>query len=102
MMNVLRQLHLNYPELEMVSIDVWIVFGETPELLQNFVDSNNYDWAFGYDDASGTLYMEYIGQQGIPLIILLDENGNIYYTKPGYLNGYTDYTMLSEKIEELI
>lgn len=101
MMSVLKQLSLDYPEVEIVSIDVSIVPGETPTLLREFVDYYSYDWTFGFDDNSGTLYYKY-ASGGVPLIHILDKNGNIYYTKNGYLDGYTDYLMLAEKIDELL
>ena len=59
------------------------------------------DWTFGYDDMRGTLYYKY-ASGGVPLIHILNKNGNIYYTKNGYLDSYSDYYELSEKIEELI
>lgn len=107
MMFVLKQISENYKgKIEIVSINVWIVLGETPQLLQDFVDyykeyNVDLDWTFGYDDSSGTLYYRY-ASKGVPLIHILDENGNIYYTKNGYLDGYSDYNELSKKIDELI
>jgi len=107
MMLVLRDISEHYKDqIEIVSIDVWIVLGETPELLREFVDyykenGVDLDWTFGYDDASGTLFTKYAGN-GVPLVLVLDKDGNIYYTKEGYLDGYSDYDILAEKIDDLI
>ncbi|MEE9572723.1 MAG: hypothetical protein V3W20_06745, partial [Candidatus Neomarinimicrobiota bacterium] len=54
-------------------------------------------WLIGYDDSEGTLYYKY-GQNGIPYILILDKNGNIYYSNP----GYADYYSITEKLDELI
>lgn len=54
-------------------------------------------WVIGYDDSEGTLYYKY-GQKGIPYILILDKNGNIYYSNP----GYTRYYHITEKLDELI
>ena len=108
MMLVLKNISENYKDkVEIVSIDVWITLGETPQLLQEFVnyykDNNvDLDWTFGYDDPSGTLYNKYAYTKGVPLIYILDENGNIYYTKNGYIDGTSDYNELSGKLDELI
>ena len=107
MMMVLKQLSEDYPdELEIVSIDVWIVLGETSETLQQFInlfkqEGVDLDWTFGVDDKSGTLYYKY-ASSGVPIIYILDENGNIYYTRNGYKDGYSDYLEFKEKIDELL
>ena len=108
MMYVLKQLSVDYPEIEIVSIDVWIVLGETSNTLQQMINlysqqDVDLDWTFGYDDPSGTLFYKYnIDENGVPLIHILDKNGNIYYTKKGYIDGYTDYSILKQEIEKLI
>jgi thiol-disulfide isomerase/thioredoxin len=108
MMIVLKQISEDYRDkIEIVSIDVWIVLGETPGTLQQMLDlfeqqGINLDWTFGYDDTNGTLFHKYASQEGVPIIHILDENGNIYYTKNGYLDAYSDYYELSEKIDELL
>lgn len=107
MMRVLKDLSENYKDqIEIVSIDVWIALGETPELLREFVDyykenGVDLDWTFGYDDPSGTLFTKY-ASSGIPLVLVIDKDGNIYYTKEGYLDGSSDYAVLAEKIDNLI
>jgi len=55
------------------------------------------NWVFGYDDSSGTLYDNY-GKNGIPYLLILDKNGNIYYSNI----GYTSYDSLADKLDELI
>ena len=88
--------------LEIISIDVWIIQGETANLVKQFLSDAeeqdvSFDWVFGVDDVSGTLYFKY-ADSGVPMLYLLDENGNIYYTKA----GYTEYSVLAEKIDELM
>ena len=91
--------------VELVSINVWISLGETPELVEEFLiyfrDQLNIDldWTFGVDDEAGTIFKQYIPEgSGVPTIYILDKNGNIYYSNA----GYTDYSILSGKLEELI
>jgi thiol-disulfide isomerase/thioredoxin len=101
----LHQIYHNYSKknLEIISINVWIILGESSNLLQQLIDlfktelDVDLDWTFGVDDAKGTLYFEY-ANQGVPALYLLDENGNIYYT----FQGYTSYYELVDKIDELI
>ena len=114
-------------ELEIVSINVWVVSGENAELVQSLKeafscatpcqvenefpnlylsylkiyyskpDGINLDWTFGLDDSSGTLYFKY-ASEGVPTLYILDKNGNIYYTKA----SYTEYSILKNKLDELI
>lgn len=91
--------------VEIVSINVWISLGETSELVEEFLIyfrdqlQINLDWTFGVDDDEGTIFNKYIPEgSGVPTIYILDKNGNIYYSNA----GYTDYSILSGKLEELI
>jgi thiol-disulfide isomerase/thioredoxin len=91
-------------DFEIISIDVWIVFGETADLVEDFIQQYAnleepvyLDWAFGVDDSSGILYFKY-AENGVPMLYILDKNGNIYYSKA----GYTDYSTLKNKIDELL
>ncbi len=91
--------------LKMVSIDVWIVFGETTSLVNEFIDAFkqnvniDLDWTIGVDDTDGTLFNRYVPEgQGIPMLYILDENGNIYYSH----SGYVEYSTLSVKLDELL
>ena len=113
-------------DLVIISIYVWM-FRETVEDINNLLDAYScvspcdaeegftqislrdskqdygkqngmeLKWVIGYDDSEGTLYYKY-GQNGIPYILILDKNGNIYYSNP----GYTDYYSITEKLDELI
>ena len=101
---VLEQLYDEYKNdgLEIVSIDVWIISGETIDIMHQFIQAFqqqglDLDWLFGVDDTSGTLYYKY-ADSGVPMLYLLDKNGNIYYTKA----GYTEYSVLAGKIDELL
>lgn len=105
---VLNELYENYSikGFEIVSIDVWVIQGETAETMQNLINAYRtqlgvyLNWTFGLDDKEGTLYYKYVNPKGggVPCLYLLDKNGNIYYSKA----GFTNYSTLAEKIEELI
>ena len=103
---VLQEIFNQYKnkDVVVVSIDVWIVLGETVDTLNSLINAyrnleNPYplDWTFGVDDSTGTLYNKY-ATEGVPMLYMLDKNGNIYYQKP----GYTEYSVLSEKLNELL
>lgn len=104
-MMVLHQISENYSHdtLQIISIDVWISLGETPEYLQGLIDAFktqlgiDLDWTFGVDDETGTLFNKY-APEGVPMLYILDKNGNIYYT----FSGYTPYSEITKKLDELI
>ena len=125
----LEQIYNEYSndDLEIISIFVWMILGETLQDINNLIDAyecsspcdaenlfsqislreaKNYfnkedglelKWVIGYDDSEGTLYENY-GKNGVPYLVILDKNGNIYYSNA----GYTDYKSLAEKLNELI
>jgi len=105
-MLVLTQIYEDYKQknLEIVSINVWIVTGETPELVEQFITEAReqgvyLNWTFGVDDTMGTLFYKYIpADAGVPMVYILGKNGNIYYSNA----GYTDYLALTGKLDELI
>ena len=101
-MLVLTQIYEDYTQIEIISIDVWIALGETPASVEQFVSSAKeygvyLNWTFGVDDTAGTLFNKY-ASNGVPMLYLFDKNGNIYYSKA----GYTEYSELAGKIDELI
>jgi len=61
-------------------------------------DGLNLDWTFGLDNAQGTVVSTYTTQGQVPRIVIFDENGNIYYS----FSGYTDYSVIADKLDELI
>ena len=113
--------------VEIVSIDVWVINGESAqnvyELIEAFrcsspcdyenqyshlyirdlkeylgkTDGLDIGWIFGLDDISGTLIYKY-QINAVPTLMILDKNGNIYYSQ----SGYTGYSVLAEKINEII
>jgi thiol-disulfide isomerase/thioredoxin len=105
-MLVLTQIYEEYKQknLEIVSINVWIVSGETSELVEQFIAEAKgqgvyLNWTFGVDDSMGTLFYKFIpADAGVPMVYILDKNGNIYYSNV----GYTDYSELTGIIDELI
>lgn len=114
-------------DLVILSVFVWMVLGETVQDIHDIIeayrcvspcdaeddfsyislrdakayfgkqDGLELNWVFGYDDPSGTLYFKY-AKDGIPYLLILDKNGNIYYSNA----GYTGYYSLTEKLDELI
>jgi len=105
-MLVLTQIYENYQDsnLEIISIDVWIMppYSETPELVEQFISNAReqevyLNWTFGVDDISGTLLLKY-ANEGVPMMYLLDKNGNVYNS----FLGYTEYPVISKELDELI
>lgn len=101
----LEKLSKNYSsdDLTIISIDVWVVYGEDANLLEEYITylTEEFDldisWVFGLDDSNGTIFYQH-ASGGVPTIYILDKNGNIYYSHVGYI----DYSTLSSKIEELL
>ena len=101
----LYELYQDYSknEFEIISIDVWVITGETAQtmnsLLDAFKEQLNMDlnWTFGLDDKEGTLYFKY-ADVGVPQMYILDKNGNIKHD----LQGYKDYSFLVEKLNEML
>ena len=103
-MLVLDEIYDEYKgsNFDLISIDVWME-SESPELIEQFIQEYkdemdiDLDWIFGYDDAEGTLLNKY-ANTGVPTLIILDKKGNIYYQNA----GYTEYSYLADKIDELL
>lgn len=101
----LKKIAENYSseEVTIMSIDVWVIRGETAEYLQSYIDyfrtelDVELDWVFGLDDEEGSLLYEY-ANQGVPTLYIFDKNGNIYYPHVGLV----DYSTLVSKIDELL
>lgn len=101
----LHKIYENYSQydFEIVSIDVWVISGETAQTMNSLLDAYNeqlnmnLEWTFGLDDKAGTLYFKY-ADSGVPRMYILDENGNIKHD----LQGYKDYSFLSEKLNEML
>jgi len=101
----LKEISNNYSKNQVViiSIDVWISLGETPELVSGLIDAFKQqvdielDWTFGVDDINGTIANKY-APEGVPTLYIIDENGNIYYSHV----GYEDYATLASKLDELL
>ena len=101
----LKKIEENYSRNQVIilSIDVWIQQGETPELIQNYISAfkqqANIDlnWTFGMDDRQGTIAKVY-AKNGVPTLYIIDEKGNIYYSH----FGYEPYSTLKIKIDELL
>ncbi len=100
---ILHSIYENYSQedIEIISIDVWVQNGETAglvkQLIQEYKDQVglSLDWIFGLDDNEGTIFNKYTNG-AVPTLILLDRNGNIYYT----FTGITEYSEIARKIDE--
>ncbi len=101
----LKKISENYSaeQLTIISINVWVYYGETASLVQELIDAFHeqvnieLDWTFGLDDASGSIFNNYT-QGGVPTIHIIDKNGNLYES----YYSYTPYSTLTEKIDELL
>jgi len=88
-------------DIEIISIDIYSY--ETEEYLQSYIDwyaENNegeLDWTFG-KDKTGEIASDYVPGGGVPKINIIDQNGNIYYTKV----GYTEFSVLAEQLDKLL
>lgn len=71
--------------VEIVSLSIWVEqpgFGETVEDLKAFQERWGADWTFGVPDDTLSLVVKY-NVQFPPFKILLDEDGNVVWTKAG-------------------
>ncbi|MFH1101701.1 MAG: TlpA disulfide reductase family protein [Methanobacteriota archaeon] len=101
----LEQINKNYSreDVRIISIDVWITYGETPQMLQENLSlartyfQVNLNWTFCVDDTQGSIEKEY-ALDGVPSLYILDREGNIYYSHI----GYEPYSTLKIKIDELL
>ena len=101
----LEKVNENYSnnDVRIISIDVWITYGETLQMLQeNLSIARIYlpahlNWTFGIDDSQGSIEKKY-AQEGVPSLYILDREGNIYYSHI----GYEPYSTLKIKIDELL
>lgn len=98
---VLYQIHQNYTNLTIVSIDVWTSQGETIQDIQrlknDYHDQYNMtlDWTFALDDSQGTLGHRF--GTTVPNLYLYTKQGNLYYTHL----GYEDYTTLATQVDHI-
>ncbi len=100
-MPALKSVSENYTEIIIISIDVYQY--ETEAYLQSFIDAFDrelgmkLDWIFGMD-SDGSIAKDYVPDGGVPKVVLIDENGNIYHS----FSGYTQYPEISKKLDKLI
>ena len=103
-MPVLKYVSENYSrfDLAIISIDVYLY--ETEEYLQSFIDAFKEELDIGLDwifcmDSNGDISKDYIGvNEGVPKLVLIDQNGNIYYE----FMGYTQYSEIKNKLNEIV
>ncbi len=101
----LKKISENYSEdqLTILSIDVWVQYGESASLVQELIDAFReqagieLDWTFGLDDASGSIFNKYT-QGGVPSIHIIDKKGNLYES----YYSYASYSTLTAKLDELL
>jgi len=104
MMPVLKEISENYTDVIIISVDVYQY--ETEEYLQSYIDAfkeqlnMDLDWTFGMD-SNGDISSYYLAEgDGVPKLVMIDQNGNIYYT----INGYSPNakTEIANKLDEII
>ncbi len=102
MMPVLKYISENYTDVVIISVDVYQY--ETEEYLQSFIDAfkqqldMELDWIFGMD-SNGDISQDYLKpNEGVPKLILIDQNGNIYHE----FGGYTEYNKIKNKLDEIV
>jgi thiol-disulfide isomerase/thioredoxin len=101
-MFVLNQLHHNYTDLTIISIDVWTSQGENANSVQQLKDQfqTKYnillDWTFALDDAQASLGHRFAAD-GVPHLYLYTKQGNLYYSHL----GYEDYSTLATKVKDI-
>jgi hypothetical protein len=91
----------NYTDVVIISIDVYK--SETQEYLQSYIDwwrvnqSIDMQWDYGLDKGSEIAKI-YLKEGGVPKIVIIDQNGNIYYENV----GYTRYHEIAPILDELL
>ena len=82
-------------DILVISIDV-----DKSETIDDIIDkfgSYTNKWTFLLDDYEENVANDY-QVSSIPKILLISQNGNIYYSHV----GYTDYSTISQKVKELL
>lgn len=102
MMPALKEISQNYTDVVIISVDVYSY--ETEAYLQSFIDAFkeqldiDLDWIFG-KDSDGSISADYLSYaEGIPKLVIIDQNGNIYYS----FSGYKEYSIIANKLDEII
>lgn len=99
-MPTLKSISENYTDIVIISVDVYPY--ETEAYLQSLIDAFDrelgmkLDWIFGMD-SDGSIAKNYVKDGGVPKVVIIDENGNIYHL----FNGYTQYPEISAKLDGL-
>jgi len=101
-MIVLYQISRTYPNLTIISIDVWTTQGETAQNIQQLKDAFQQQnmtlgWTFALDDAQGSLGRRY-ASDGVPHLYLYTKQGNLYYSHL----GYEEYSALAAKVDAVV
>ena len=103
-MSELKKISDNYSRSDVIIISIDVYNYETEEYLQSYIDWFNdelgidLDWTFGLDE-TGIIANDYIKpDEGVPKLVIVDQNGNVYYSR----SGYTEYSILAGEIDELI
>lgn len=100
-MPVLKAISENYTQAVIISVDVYLY--ETEAYLQSFIDAFDrelnmkLDWTFG-KDKNGSISEDYVKNGGVPKVVIVDQNGNIYYS----FSGYTVYSAIADKLDDLL
>jgi thiol-disulfide isomerase/thioredoxin len=100
-MPVLKAISENYSDLVIITVNIYPY--ETEAYLQSLIDAFDnelnmkLDWIFG-KDKNGSISKDYVKDGGVPKLVIVDQNGNIYYSS----SGYTDYSTIAVKLNNLL
>jgi thiol-disulfide isomerase/thioredoxin len=102
-MPIIKAISENYSRFDLAIISIDVYQYETEAYLRSFIDwfysefDINLDWIFGMD-SDGTISNDYVKGGGVPKLVIIDQNGNIYYS----FTGYTEYSAIANKLDEII
>ncbi len=117
----LKKIYENYgsDKVAILSIDVWVKYGETAQDLQAFKQyfsqhGVELDWTFGLDDKNGNIWNKYAkeGSLPVPTIYIFDQRGDVHFWHAG-LSFFSEIPpewpedqplppLLAPKIDELL
>ncbi len=100
----LKEVSENYPDVEIVSIDVMTAMGENADSVKALINAFkqqggiDLDWVFLLDTPQNIVGSKYVTTGAIPTIYIIDQKGNIYHSHA----SYTKYNILASELDELL
>lgn len=95
-MEHLKDVFSNYNSNEVVIITIDVLESDTEDELRWFGDEYGDDWTYAIDTDNDV--QEAYGISSVPVIVIIDKEGNIAYRE----RGVSDYETLSSEIDELL